>query len=100
LRLRGLRNAYGRILLGERSGTDLREHPEILRCLRAEPPQALFFLAVGMLALWHPAAVAVGYLLPLLLAGLFNANRVVAEHEHVILASNDPSADGRHHAHA
>ena len=83
LRWPRLRNGYGRIFLGERSGDDLREHREILDCLRAEPGQALFFLALVPIAVVFPAAFLVGYALPLLLAGLCNANRVVAEHEHI-----------------
>lgn len=89
LGLPGLRNAYGRIFLGERGAADLRTHPELVRCLQAEPAQALFFLGVAAVALSQPAAVAIGYLLPLVLAGLFNGNRVVAEHIHVTLASSD-----------
>jgi|KBSMisStandDraft_5_1062788.scaffolds.fasta_scaffold73225_2 fatty acid desaturase len=84
LRWPGLRNGYGRIFLGERSRTDLREHREIAECLRAEPGQALFFVALVPIAVAFPAAFVVGYALPLLLAGLCNANRVVAEHEHIL----------------
>ncbi len=78
-----LRNAYGRIFFGERSDVDLTRHAEIDRCLRAEPWQAMFFLGVLPVALLLPQAFLYGYLLPLMLAGLFNANRVVAEHLHV-----------------
>jgi fatty acid desaturase len=86
-----LRNFYGRVFLGERSDADLRNHREILRCLRAEPMQALFFLALLPLAVAAPGAVAVGYAVPLLLAGLCNANRVIAEHVHVPVADRSPA---------
>jgi len=91
LRWPGLRNAYGRMFLGDRSGDDLRTHAELLRCLRAEPAQALFFLVVLGLALVFPQAVLLGYGLPLLLAGVFNAHRVAAEHLHVPVADRLPA---------
>lgn len=87
-----LRNAYGRVFLGDRSGDDLQQHREILRCLRAEPAQALFFVGVAVLAWWWPLAVTAGYLLPLLLAGLLNAHRVIAEHVHVQVTSRQAAA--------
>jgi fatty acid desaturase len=87
-----LRNAYGRVFLGDRSGDDLQQHREIRRCLRAEPAQALFFAAVALLAWRWPLAVSVGYLLPLLGAGLLNAHRVIAEHVHVPAASRQAAA--------
>jgi len=86
-----LRNVYGRFFLGERSDADLRDHGEILRCLRAEPGQALFFLALLPLALYKPGAFAVGYALPLLVAGVCNANRVIAEHVHVPVDDRRPA---------
>lgn len=91
LRWPRLRNAYGCIFLGDRSGDDLREHRELHRCLQAEPAQALFFMAVFALAWTFPQAVLVGYGLPLLLAGVFNAHRVVAEHLHVPMHDRLPS---------
>lgn len=86
-----LRNAYGRVFFGDRSDADLTRHPEIVRCLRAEPAQAAFTLALVPVALLLPQAFLYGYLLPLLLAGLFNSNRVVAEHVHVRTADRAPS---------
>lgn len=91
LRWPALRNGYARALLGDRSGRDLRNDAEILQCLRAEPGQALFFVIVALIGVWFPIAVAFGYLLPLLLAALFNANRVVAEHKHVMVHDRDPA---------
>jgi len=91
LRWPALRNGYARALLGDRSGRDLRNDAEILQCLRAEPGQALFFVIVALIGVWFPIAVAFGYVLPLLLAALFNANRVVAEHQHVLVRDRDPA---------
>jgi len=91
LRWPALRNGYARVLLGDRSGRDLRDDAEIMQCLRAEPGQALFFVMVALIGVWFPTAVVFGYLLPLLLAALFNANRVVAEHRHVLVHDRDPA---------
>jgi fatty acid desaturase len=84
----GLRNVYGRVFFGDRSGADLRRHAELLACLRAEPGQAVFFVLLVPVAMAWPLAFAVGYALPLCLAGLCNANRVIAEHLHVPVADN------------
>ena len=86
-----LRNFYGRAFLGERSDVDLTCHREILRCLRAEPGQALFFIAVVALALAAPRPFLLGYALPLCLAGLCNAHRVIAEHFHVRTNDRTPA---------
>lgn len=87
-----LRNAYGRVLLGDKSGADLHTSAELRHCLRAEAGQALFWIAVAALA-WHwPLAVGAGYALPLLIAGLFNAHRVVAEHLHVPIPDHRPAS--------
>lgn len=91
LRWPTLRNGYARVLLGDRRGRDVREDAEVLQCLRAEPGQALFFLVVALIGVWVPNAVVFGYLLPLLLAALLNANRVVAEHHHVLAHNRDPA---------
>jgi fatty acid desaturase len=77
-----LRNGYARVFLGDRSGRHPGSEPELLACLRADLGQALFFIPVLVLAWLHPLAFGLGYLLPLLLAGLCNAHRVVAEHLH------------------
>lgn len=84
----GLRNVYGRLFFGDRSGADLRQHAELLACLRAEPGQALFFLLLVPVALAWPLEFALAYALPLCLAGLGNAHRVIAEHLHVPVAGN------------
>lgn len=91
LRWPALRNGYARVLLGDRSGRDLRDDAEIMACLRAEPGQALFFVLVALICVGFPNAVTFGYLVPLLLAALLNANRVVAEHHHVLVHDRDPA---------
>lgn len=83
LALPGLRNTYGRVFLQDRSGKDLTHSAEVLACLRAEPFQAVFFIFVGVAAWAAPAAVLLLYLIPLVLAGAVNVNRVIVEHVHV-----------------
>jgi len=87
----GLRNAYGHAFLGDRSSRDLRDSLEIDRCLRSEWKQALFFIALLPLLLAYPGAVVYGYVLPLCLAGLLNANRVIAEHLHRPVPDHRPA---------
>lgn len=61
---------------------------EALACARADPAQ-LAFLAVALLSTWRwPSALALGYWLPLAVAGLLNAHRVIAEHRHVLRADD------------
>ena len=81
--LPSLRNAYGRVFLGDRSGKDLRSHPELLLCLQAEIGQAVFFLLLMLFSLQNMQTVMYYYGLPLLIAGVLNANRIVCEHIHI-----------------
>jgi fatty acid desaturase len=80
----GMRNSYGRIFLGDRSGSDLASHQELVECARSEPKQVLFFICVFALLWRFPHAVFFGYLFPLVLAGALNAYRVGVEHVHVL----------------
>lgn len=91
LHLPVLRNAYGRVLLGDKSGEDLRTSAELERCLKAEVGQALFWTGVVALAWRWPLAVGAGYAVPLLIAGVLNAHRVVAEHLHVQIQDHRPA---------
>jgi fatty acid desaturase len=86
-----LRGSYGRILLQDKSGRDLTHDAGVLECLREEPKQALFWIVVGLVAWQYPVAVAAYYLLPLLLAGALNVNRVIVEHIHVPCADRRPA---------
>lgn len=90
----GLRNVYGHTFLADRSSRDLRDSLEIDRCVRAEWGQALFFAALLPLMAAFPGAGLYGYVLPLCLAGLLNANRLIAEHLHRPLADQRPATIG------
>jgi fatty acid desaturase len=90
LLLPALRESYARYLLQDRSGASLRNSPEVLQCLRQEPKQALFWLLVAAAAWQFPSAVTLYYVVPLVLAGALNVNRVIVEHVHVACADRRP----------
>lgn len=75
-----VRPGYARVFLQDRSGEDLRQSKEVIRCAREDIGQLLFQL--GVLALWiqFPTPVLYGYIIPLIMAGLLSSNRVLAEH--------------------
>lgn len=84
-----VRPGYGRIFLQDRSGEDLHESKEVVRCAREDIGQLLF--QVGLVALWirFPAPVLYGYVIPVIITGLLSSNRVLAEHIY------HPAADRR-----
>jgi fatty acid desaturase len=79
----GLRQAYARVFLQDRSGTFVGDHPEVLACARAELGQVVFQLGLFGLAVWFPLPFVLGYLLPATLAGVLAAWRVLLEHRYV-----------------
>jgi fatty acid desaturase len=85
-----LRNSYGRWFLQDRGHRDLTDDPEVLSCLAAEPRQALWFVLIAAVAAVYPGAVLTYYVIPLLLAGALNVNRVIVEHEHVRCLDRKP----------
>jgi fatty acid desaturase len=82
LMIPALRGSYARIFLQDRSGKDVANSAEVLRCLRSEPPQALLFALLIGASFVYPGIVWY-YFAPLVLAGAFNVNRVIVEHVHV-----------------
>ncbi|MDP2311612.1 MAG: fatty acid desaturase [Pseudomonadota bacterium] len=78
----GLRNAYGRVFLQDRSGADLSESREVAACARAELGQAVFQGVVVAIAWVAPAAVLYGFVLPAVLAGVLAAWRLLQEHRY------------------
>lgn len=79
----GLRHAYGRVFLQDKSGRDLTDSREVERCARAELGQALFQLGVFAFAVVQPWLFVWGYLVPVTLSGLLAAWRVLLEHRYV-----------------
>ena len=75
-----LRNLYGRAFLQDRSGKDLSTSPEVVRCARED----LWQLCGQTLVLGTSFAAGLPvvelYLIPLLVAGVLNARRVIIEH--------------------
>jgi fatty acid desaturase len=78
--LPGLRIFYARGLLQDRSGAPFREHPEVIRCARAERRLILPLLALGILGLWSPGALVYGVIVPAWVAGLLCGWRLLEEH--------------------
>jgi len=80
LALPALRTGYARAFLQDRSGRELRHHPAVLSCLRADLLQLTAqAIALGA-ALAADLPVLGFYVLPWMLAGILNARRVVYEH--------------------
>jgi fatty acid desaturase len=75
-----LRNTYAHVFLQDRTSDDLRESPEVVECARAEWGQVVFQALVVALAVRFPSAVLWGYVVPVSIAGLLAARRVLIEH--------------------
>ena len=74
------RNVYARVFLQDRTQADLRHHREVIDCARAEYGQLAFQAALAALAVAYPGAVLWGYAVPVSVAGLLAARRVLIEH--------------------
>lgn len=74
---------YARGFLQERSKGDLRQHPEVIACARADLPHCLAYLLAIAAVLYWQLPFFEYYGLPWILAGIMNANRVLIEHDHV-----------------
>lgn len=79
-----LLEAYRRVFLQDRDAQSAASQREALDCARADPPQVAFFVATLALTWRWPIALALGYWIPLAIAGVLNAHRVLAEHVHVL----------------
>jgi fatty acid desaturase len=75
-----LRHVYARVFLQDRSNDNLRESPEVIECARAEWGQLAFQAGVVAIAIVFPTAVLWGYIVPVSIAGLLAARRVLLEH--------------------
>lgn len=88
--VRPLRNPYARIFLQDRSGTDRRDVTEVLACARADRGQLVFFVALGAVAVLAPGPVVWGYAVPVSLAGLLSARRLLLEHRYERVSDRRP----------
>lgn len=77
-----LRNVYAHIFLQDRSQEDLRRSQEVMDCARAEWGQLLVQSLVLLLTIIRPGPVLWGYLIPVSLAGLLAARRLLIEHRY------------------
>jgi fatty acid desaturase len=77
------RNVYGRVWLQDRSGQDLTGSRELVQCGRAELGQGIAQALVIAAAIAWPAAVLLGYLVPITIAGVLLAWRLLREHNYV-----------------
>jgi fatty acid desaturase len=77
-----LRNVYAHVFLQDRTSGDLRRSAEVIECARAEWGQVLCQCLIGALAIGRPGAVLWGYVVPVSLAGLLAARRVLIEHNY------------------
>ncbi len=77
-----LRNPYAHVFLQDLTKDNLRDSPEVADCARAEWGQLLAQLSVLFILLRYPQAAIWGYLVPVSLAGLLAARRVIIEHNH------------------
>jgi fatty acid desaturase len=84
-----LRNVYAHLFLQDRTAADLRRSPEVIECARAEWGQVLCQCLIAALAIERPAAVLWGYVVPVSLAGLLAARRVLIEHNYERVADRD-----------
>jgi len=85
----GMRNAYGRVFLQDRSGEDLTHSREVVDCGRAELGQVLFQAPViAAIALW-PRELLLAYVIPVTITGLMAAWRLLVEHNY------EPAEDRR-----
>ena len=74
------RNVYAHIFLQDKTSLDLRANREVIDCARAEVAQVVFQLGIAAFWLAYPRAVLWGYVIPVTIAGLFAARRVLIEH--------------------
>ena len=77
-----LRNLYAHVFLQDRTNGDLRRSREVIDCARAELGQVIFQATIVASGLMYPRGVLLGYVLPVSLAGLFAARRVLIEHNY------------------
>jgi len=70
------------VFLQDRAKADLRGSREVIDCARAEFGQVVFQTAIVAGAMVYPRQVLLGYIVPVSLAGLFAARRVLIEHNY------------------
>jgi fatty acid desaturase len=83
---------YARGFMQDRSRQDLRRHPEVIACARADLPHcAGYLLAIAAVVHWDLPFFTY-YGLPWIVGGIMNANRVLLEHRHVEIDERAPES--------
>lgn len=85
-----LRNTYGHVFLQDRSREDLRNSAEVLTCARAELGQVAFQVALVAAFAVRPTPMLWYYLIPVVLASLLSARRLLIEHHYESVADRRP----------
>jgi fatty acid desaturase len=84
-----LRNGYARIFLQDKSGADVTQSSELIACARAELPQLACQALLVVAAILWPRAISLGYFVPITIAAVLSARRLLLEHTY------EPAADRR-----
>ena len=76
------RTTYARIFLQDRSGSDLRDSREVITCAQSEKRQLLFQgVLIAAYVRW-PLVLVAFHLLPVIVAGILSARRLLVEHRY------------------
>ena len=78
-----LRSVYGHVFLQDRSDADLRNSVEVRDCARAEWGQVIFLAILILMVIRFPVAMIAVYLLPVSIAGVLAARRLLLEHNYM-----------------
>jgi fatty acid desaturase len=77
-------NIYRVIFLQDKNANSARGMMEAKACAKDDIAQLLFFVAVGIATVLWPKVLTMFYWVPVAIAGVLNAHRVIAEHRHVV----------------
>jgi fatty acid desaturase len=83
-----LLNIYRVVFLQDKNAFVERSSAEALACAKDDIGQVLFFIFLGFATFLWPMALALLYWVPVSIAGLLNAYRVIEEHRHIERADN------------
>lgn len=81
----GLRNTYAHVFLQDRTQDDMTHTHEVIQCAKAEIGQVICHTAIFIVAFYHFEMVLFYFFIPVTIAGLLNAHRVLAEHNYVVV---------------
>ena len=77
-----VRNTYAHVFLQDRTRADLTQSREVIDCARAEFGQVAVQAMIAALAVRWPSAILFGYVVPVTVAGVLSARRVLIEHNY------------------